>query len=138
LVGLGLPIAFFVSAAFVARDRDPAAHWRLKASGFKGKLIRRGLLAGVLLVICGWYFFPRDPLSNQLPGFTAYAFLNLENEPDFHRKYVFTFGPNGIPRAEFYMSASREYTFSVTDTHGEKYPLETNLGHPAKQIYCVV
>lgn len=115
-------------AAYVAIDKDPAAKWRRRASGFRGKVIRRTISAAIILGFVIWYLLPLDPLRNQLPGFTAYAVISLENPSDFHRKYVFTFGPNGIPRAEFYMSASGEYTFSVTDIHGEKYPLETNIG----------
>jgi hypothetical protein len=122
-------VAMFLLAAFVAMDRDPAAHWRRKASGFKGKVIRRSLVAAIAIVsILVWYFLPLDPLRNELPGFTAYAVLSLQNEPDLHRKYVFVFGPKGASHAEFYLSASGEYTFSVTDLHGEQYPLETNIG----------
>jgi hypothetical protein len=127
--GPALTVAVFLLAAFVAMDRDPAAQWRRKASGFKGKVIRRGLIAGIALVsILVWWLLPLDPLRNQLPGFTAYAALKLQNQPDFHRKYIYVFGPANASHAEFYLSASGEYTFSVTDLHGEQYPLETNIG----------
>jgi Concanavalin A-like lectin/glucanases superfamily len=138
LLFLSGPIAtvgMFLLAAFVATDRDPAAHWRRKASGFKGKVIRRSLMAGAAIVgVLVWYFLPLDPLRNELPGFTAYTVLSLQNQPDrpdqpdSHRKYVYVFGPAGASHAEFYLSASGEYTFSVTDLHGEQYPLETNIG----------
>lgn len=120
-----LTVAGIVAAMW---ENDPAAQWRRRARGFKRKVILR--FAGVVLIVVfiGWFLLPTDPLKNQLPGFSAYAVLNLQNETDFHRKYVFVFGPESASHAEFYLSASGEYTFSVTDLHGEKYPLETNIG----------
>lgn len=126
VITVALVIASIVAAMW---EDDPAAKWRRKANGFKGKVIRRSVLPIAIVLGLAWYFRPLDPLSNQLPGFTAYAVLNLQNVPDSHRKYVFVFGPERASHAEFYLSASGEYTFSVTDVHGEKYPLETNIGN---------
>jgi hypothetical protein len=125
VITVALVVASIVTAMW---EDDPAAKWRRKASGFKKKAIGRSLVAVTIVLGLAWYFLPLDPLANQLPGFTAYAVINLQNQPDSHRKYVFTFGPNGVARAEFYMSAAGEYTFTVTDIWGEKYSLETNVG----------
>jgi hypothetical protein len=137
-----LSISLFGLAAFVAMDRDPAAKWRRKASRFNGKVIRRGLAAGLaLLAVLTWLFWPTDPLRNQLPGFSAYAVVSLENQSMFRRQYVFSCGPKNGPRADLYMSASNQYTFSITDAHGEPYPLEINVGAdgiPTKQPISIV
>jgi hypothetical protein len=123
-VGCALLTTALVVASIIAAmwDNDPAAKWRRKASGFKSKIFRRSVLAVTIVLGLAWYFRPPDPLKNQLPGFTAYAFLSLENQPDLHRKYVFTFGPNGIPRAEFYCQRAANtlsplLTFTAKNIH---------------------
>lgn len=125
-ITVALVVASIVAAMW---GDDPAAKWRRRASGFKGKVIRRSILPIAIVLGLAWYLRDfSDPLRNQLPGFTAYAVLSLQNQPDFHRKYVYVFGPEDASHAEFYLSASGEYTFVITNLYGDKYPLETNIG----------
>lgn len=68
--------------------------------------------------------------DKKLPGFAAYAVLRIYDVPEFRRKYIFDFGAqNSKARAAFYLSASDQFTFVLTDVRGESYPLEVKLGH---------
>jgi hypothetical protein len=79
--------------------------------------------AGAIL----WHF--AEPQARKLPGFAAYAVLRVYDVPEFRRKYVFDFGmQDSKARAAFYLSASDQFTFVITDVRGESYPLEVKLG----------
>jgi hypothetical protein len=70
----------------------------------------------------------QTPLSEKLPGFSWYAAIRMEDVAALRRKYVFDFSAPEGSRVAFYLSASDRFTFSVTDIHGEPYPLEIPLG----------
>lgn len=88
------------------------------------------IISAAVFLVCGaWYFWPSAP-EEKLPGFAAYAVLRIYDVPEFHRKYIFDFGSaDGKSRAAFYLSASDQFTFLLTDIRGESYPLEIKLGH---------
>src|ERR1700722_12980470 len=44
-------------------------------------------------------------------------------------RYVFEFVTSDGAKASFYLSASSEFTFSVTDIRNEPYPLEVKIGN---------
>ena len=65
--GPTVTLLLFALAGFIARDRDPAAKWRRKASGFRRKVIRAGLGAVGIVSFFTWYFWPTDLLRADVP-----------------------------------------------------------------------
>ena len=93
------------------------------------------LAPGILLNVCLagaaaailWHYAAIP--EKKLPGFAAYAVLRIYDVPEFRRKYIFDFGAqDSKARAAFYLSASDQFTFVLTDVRGESYPLEVKLG----------
>lgn len=66
--------------------------------------------------------------DEQLPGAGVMAIVRLYDSPEFRRRYVFEFVDSEGAKISFYLSASSKFTFSVTDVHGESYPLEVGVG----------
>lgn len=129
IIGSLAVAALLVGAIVVASlDDDPAAKWRRRSSGFRNKIIKRSLFVLVILGLAAWHFLPLDPLLDNLPGFSVYSLLIQYDVPDFQRRYLFQLGSESGPRLELFISASNLFTFSVTDSHGENYPLEMNIG----------
>lgn len=62
------------------------------------------------------------------PGLGAYAFLQLYDTPEKTRRYVFEAETKEHAVASFYLSASEQFTFAVTDTNGETYAITANVG----------
>jgi hypothetical protein len=93
-------------------------------------------LAGVAVAII-WH--RAEPPAKKLPGFAAYAVVRIYDIPEFRRKYIFDFGAQASKaRAAFYLSASDQFTFAVTDVRGETYPLEVKLGQGGIPIDRVI
>ncbi len=82
--------------------------------------------------------------NNKLLGFAAYAVIRIHDIPALQRKYIYDFSTPASAHTAFYLSASDKFTFSVTDTRGENYPLEVRLGNdgvPIEQfvvLFCEV
>jgi hypothetical protein len=69
-----------------------------------------------------------DQRDERLLGITVHTVINIQDVAALRRKYVFDLGTPDRARAAFYLSASDRFTFTVTDIHGETYPLEIPLG----------
>ena len=57
-----------------------------------------------------------------------HAAIQINDVTVSRRKYVFDLSTPDGAKAAFYLSASDKFTFSVTDTKGETYPLEIPVG----------
>jgi len=66
--------------------------------------------------------------DSQLPGFAAVIFIKMGDVTKIRRKYVLDFATPEGAQASFYQSASNIFTFAVTDTRKESYPIEIPLG----------
>ena len=63
------------------------------------------------------------------PGFSAIAFVRLDNSPGEQNRYVFDRATSDGAGAAFYrLSASSLFIFSIRNTHGEFYNLEIPVG----------
>lgn len=72
---------------------------------------------------------PGAPLAKvSLPGVGVFAIIEIRDVAQVRRRYVFDLGEQDGARASFYLSASDKFTFQVTDTRGEAYPLEFPTG----------
>jgi len=100
--------------------------WKEEGARFGPGVLLNLSLAGVAAAII-WH--STKPPAKKLPGFAAYAVVRIYDIPEFRRKYIFDFGTQASKaRAAFYLSASDQFTFALTDARGETYPLEVKLG----------
>ena len=70
----------------------------------------------------------KRPLDEKLPGFASGLMVQTKDITEERKKYQFYFHTAEGSKAEFYLSASNRYAFSVTDTHGSIYTLDIPLG----------
>jgi hypothetical protein len=79
-----------------------------------------------------WHYSPIHFLEQKekgLPGFTAFAFVRLDNTPAAKNRYVFDQVTSDGAGAAFYQLASSSlFIFSIKDTHGAFYNLEIPVG----------
>src|SRR5947208_60250 len=134
--GIALAIALLIAAMVVAaRDAERATNERrrsiLPLSGM-------AVLGAALIVGLAWVFWPSDPLDKSRPGFAAYGVLRLFDTPELRRRYIFELKSAEGGKAAFYLSASGRFTFSVTDTNGETYPIEAKAGRGGIPIDSVI
>jgi hypothetical protein len=91
------------------------------------------VIFGAAFIVCAiWYFFEPQistkVADEKLPGIAVAAVLNIQDVAALRRKYVFEYTTPEHASTAFYLSASDIFTFTVTDIHGEAYPLEVPLG----------
>lgn len=83
---------------------------------------------GALLIFAGVIFHHAPtvgPLAEvSLPGLGIFAAIEIRDVAEIRRKYIFDVGTSDGAKAAFYLSASDKFTFVITDTRGETYPLE--------------
>jgi hypothetical protein len=117
-------IGVFVSCAVVVI----IDYYRPNGSAF----LLAGMALGIALIVgCGVAFFASttvDIPDEKLPGIAVAAVLDIQDVTALRRKYVFEYTTPEHASTAFYLSASDIFTFTLTDIHGESYPLEVPLG----------
>jgi hypothetical protein len=83
-----------------------------------------GVFTAILLTWAGSYFWP----DQTFPGIGVYSYIRLYDSPEYRQRYVFEFETSALARTAFYLSASDQFTFSVTDAYGSTYPIEVKVG----------
>src|SRR5208282_1254482 len=92
-----------------------------------GKGVGKCIIFGLGFAGCAiWWFL--EPVDESLSGFFAFAYLRMYDTPELQRRYIFQFANLEGGKAQFFLSASDIFTFSVTDVDGETYPLEVPYG----------
>ena len=93
------------------------------------------MAVGIIVFCAGaaWYFWPQEktpPAAQEknLPGFSALAYLRMYDTLESRRRYIFQLSNPEGGKAEFFLSASDIFTFSMTDIHGESYALDVPYG----------
>jgi hypothetical protein len=84
-----------------------------------------------LALICALLVWPllfEAPKDQNLPGFSASAYLRMYDTPELRRRYIFQFSNPDGGKTEFFLSSSDIFTFSLTDVRGETYALEIPYG----------
>lgn len=79
-------------------------------------------------VNCGSSSNLAHPLDEKLPGFASGLMVQTNDITEERKKYQFYFHTLQGSKAEFYLSASNRYAFSITDIHGSIYTLDIPLG----------
>jgi hypothetical protein len=83
---------------------------------------------GFICVVAGFtlHYSPlHGPLAKtSLSGVGIFAAIEIRDVAAVRRKYIFDIGTPEGAKASFYLSASDRFTFAVTDTRKEQYPLE--------------
>jgi hypothetical protein len=123
-VGFGAGMLLFIAAGLSAIWARQRQRRKQAIRGLALLYVLWMAMTGLL----GWFFWPADPFNKHLPGFSIYAELTIFHVPAFDRKYIFEFASNQGAKISFYLSAGNKYTLSLTDVHGETYPIEANSG----------
>jgi hypothetical protein len=93
-----------------------------------GAIINVALMAMTAALI--WHYSPAQFAPQQaLPGFTASALIRLYDTPEAKNRYIFDLATSDGAKAAFYLSASEQFTYSITDTNGVSYNLEIPIGN---------
>jgi len=83
------------------------------------------ILSGLTIVMA---FVEWMPGAGGHPGVGVYSVIRLYDSPENRKRYVFQFITSNAASAEFFLSASGQFTFAVKDIYGESYPLEARVG----------
>ena len=87
------------------------------------------LALGAIALALIWHYSPKHVLKQKgLPGFTAYAFVRLDNGPGPKDRYVFDQATSDGARIAFYQSASGLFIFSIRTINGAFYHVEVPVG----------
>lgn len=119
LGGVGVAALLVAIVIFVA-IRDGRT-----GKGFSRRLFTLMVATGLgAILFMALFLWPRDAFSQSMPGFSNYSVLRIYDTPEFKRKYLFQFQTSEGSKVAFFISASDNFTFAVTDTHGETYSIE--------------
>jgi len=102
-----------------------SSEWR-RARPLWGPMVLIDL--GICLIAIGIMWHQNDAPETALNGFTSYAVIRLYDSPETRRRYVYDFVTSEGAKASFYLSGSGQFTFQITDIHGESYPIEVGVG----------
>jgi hypothetical protein len=123
VLSIAIAVLFLGAAIIVALRGERKAE---KAGTAYPKLFWTVLITLVVATVGAiWWIWP---LEKGLPGVQVTGFLRLYDTPEGRRRYIFQISNPEGGKAEFFLSASDIFTFSVTDIHGETYPLNVPYG----------
>jgi hypothetical protein len=87
------------------------------------------LALGAIALALVWHYSPKHVLKQKgLPGFTAFAFVRLDNNPGPKDRYVFDQATSDGARVAFYQSANGLFIFSIRTINGAFYHVEVPAG----------
>jgi len=100
------------------------------APNVPGKIVRSLFILSVIWGTVFWFRWKllTPHIVDALPGFAGHLVIKLVDEATLERQYVFDVGDPEGARASFYLSPNNLFTFAVTDTRSNVYPLETDIG----------
>jgi hypothetical protein len=130
-------LCIFGGAAFVIAAFELGWHKARTARRRLGKIFAILILVCVSVSYLGYFIWTHGETERTraslhiegLPGFFGYVVIKLTDAPSTQRQYVLEMRDQEGAWASLYISASNLFTFSITDTHGEVYPLEVELSN---------
>jgi hypothetical protein len=113
-----------------------AHHFEIVIDRGKAVVFSAALTMTLVAAFSGWWLWssensvPRVQVTGEknLPGVQVSGFLRLYDTPEVRRRYIFQISNPEGGKAEFFLSASDIFIFSVTDIHGETYALDVPYG----------
>jgi hypothetical protein len=123
---IGVALLIGAAIAIASREKPKVASVNRYQSVPQRFTVGFGMVGLLILLffVTRWFATP----VQKSPGFAAYAVVRLYDTPENRRRYVFEFTSVEGAKSAFYLSASGQFTFTISDVHGEAYPLEVRVG----------